>query len=224
MKMIQKINNNSNTKLLLSALFGTAIAAGSAQGAITFIVNAGAGADLVIYSSASATFDSEAVPPSGAANIYATLNLGPLLNSGNTNASLSYSFTVGNGDVLDLHRNSWGITATAIYGFDILSGDGATLLYNGATDGANANTAGAAGPSILAGSSLDIYDPFDGQTWTLAFTAATVDSADLVQGTAATPGAGMDRVDRLTFTAVPELSSALLGGLGLLTLARRRRA
>jgi hypothetical protein len=212
-----------NHKFLVCAFVGAAIVAGSAQGAITFVVNAGTGADLVL-DSASGTFDSEAVPPSGSANIYATLNLGPLLNSGNTNASLSYSFTVGSGDVLDLHRNSWGVTATAIYGFDILSGDGITLLYNGAVNSGNDNTAGAAGPTILAGSSLDLYDPFDGQTWTVAFTAATVNSASLVAGTSHIADAEPDRVDRLTFTAVPEPSATLLGGLGLLALARRRRA
>lgn len=79
---------------------------GSATANPTFLVNAGAGADLVLFRDAAATFDSEAVRPSGAANIYAKLNGGAFLNTGNTNVSLAYSFTVNDGDVLSLHRNS----------------------------------------------------------------------------------------------------------------------
>lgn len=206
------------THAMLAGL--TALGLCGSASAASIVVDAGNGADLVLTVSGG-TFDSEEVPPSGSANVYASNDGGStLLNGGGSNASLAWSQAITDGLVITLITNDFGLgNHTGVFGFDVLGADGSTLIYDGAVDAGNVNTGGA---EVLDGASVVIVDT-DGVQWNVAFNALGPTGSDIIGGVDSIADGTNDLASSLTFTIVPEPGSLALLGLGGLSILRRRR-
>lgn len=160
------------------------------QAAPTLVANENNNSGMVISDTVNGGWDNFV---SSWANLYASVwnsgtnQWGPLLNSGNNNTDLAFSVNIADGTLIGLRHRHYNRIAGTVSGFEIISGDGTTKLYDGTTD-------------IVAGTPFLFTDPHDNTSWKLTFTAATtLDSQDLVSNISATPDSENDRVDTLLF-------------------------
>ena len=175
------------------------------------IFTADGGSEIFGVSGAGSNWDTNQSADSGNANIYWDADTDSTFgetgigeNSGNTDASLAFSFNAVSGSTYSFAFESFGGT------------DGvatATVFLNGIST------------ALTEGTQANFNDGVD--DWTIDFDFAFEGTGDVVSNVGNTPNAaGNDHLVTLTFvntTAVPEPSSTALLGLGGLALILRRR-
>jgi len=130
-------------------------------------------------------------------------------NSGNTDSSLANGIdglTINSGDSLVFAVEGFGTPDTATFVFDITNSDSTTQTV-----------------SVVSGLST-IFTDANGDQYRVVFDFTPQGYGDVVKNIDSVPGGkALDHKAVLTFTAVPEPSSAALLGLGGLALLLRRR-
>ena len=221
-------------KKRLSLALALTVGLGMMSHAALMRVDADTGMDLA-QSTSSGTFDTEAVPPSGSANMYARVG-GTWLNHGNTNPLLAYDVTITDGLVVELVFQNWGALADGpgdsdLRGLTVIGTDGTTEVFKAGVLGASN---GLTGTAIVEGTAATFQDT-DGQWWQIDYDFTSGGAGgDIVGNTGIigvddpstyyNPGPASDHLATVTYTAIPEPATlgmvAVFGG-GILFIRRK---